>query len=203
MARARIDYSSPIVSLDLIFCQAMCIDPILRDKAKEWALRSGGMFRVRASKVVDQQKYIRWDRCHNNPVMEDKIKWGTVKSVPRAIEKVLRSYGEDVSFLVDVARQSIVFGNISDLIRCIKAIGADEEVEIIRAKNRFDPNFDSKASGGFRNVSLNLRIVTHRSRQLGCETHVAELQLLLLEFAENMHVLGHRRYVEFRNVRGE
>ena len=51
-------------------------------------------------------------------------------------------------------------------------------------KNRMDPEYDSTESAGYRDVMLNLRIITEQSCNLGCETHVCELQLLLLPFAQ-------------------
>jgi hypothetical protein len=65
---------------------------------------------------------------------------------------------------------------------CLCTIAADLDVEILRIKNRLDSNFDSAQSGGYRDVSLSLRIVTDETRSLGIDLHVCELQLLLRAF---------------------
>jgi hypothetical protein len=47
-----------------------------------------------------------------------------------------------------------------------------------------DPDYDGCASAGYRDVSLNLRVVGAAARRLGVEGHVCEVQLLLRRFAE-------------------
>ncbi len=54
----------------------------------------------------------------------------------------------------------------------------------VRVKNRLDPDYNAEESLGYRDVALNLRVVTAETRQLGSETHVCEVQLLLRAFAE-------------------
>ena len=55
---------------------------------------------------------------------------------------------------------------------------------MVRVKNRMDPNYDSSISAGYRDVALNLRIVNDETKDLGVETHVCEVQLILKAFAE-------------------
>jgi len=52
-------------------------------------------------------------------------------------------------------------------------------------------------------VSLNLCITSERTRQLGIEGHVCELQLILARFMDEKTNDGHARYVELRNLRCE
>ncbi len=91
---------------------------------------------------------------------------------------------QDVSLLVDLCRQSIVFSNLHDLVTCFRAIGMDQEVHVVRVKNRLDPGYNGAESAGYRSVSLNLRVVTTETMALGVDTHVCELQLLHLSFAK-------------------
>jgi hypothetical protein len=53
----------------------------------------------------------------------------------------------------------------------------------VRIKNRFDPAFDAERSAGYRSLAVNLRVVTERTMALGVETHVCEVQLLLVQMA--------------------
>ncbi len=62
----------------------------------------------------------------------------------------MRSYGGDVSRLVDVCRQSIVFDRPEDLAACLRAVAADPEVVVHRVKNRLDPAYDARTSAGYR-----------------------------------------------------
>ena len=69
-------------------------------------------------------------------------------------------------------------------MNCISIIDSDTDVTVARVKNRLHPSFDSMISAGYRNVALNIRIVTEETKFLGLETHVCEVQLLLLKMAE-------------------
>lgn len=88
-------------------------------------------------------------------------------------------------------------------MQCIKAITSDPDVVLERVKNRLDPDYDPEISAGYRDVALNLRIVNNDTKRMGVETHVCELQLILIEYAMLKHDAGHKRYVNFRNYLGE
>lgn len=91
---------------------------------------------------------------------------------------------QDVSRLVDLCRQSIVFDTIRDITTCLALIQNDAEVKILRIKNRLDPSYNSARSAGYRDVSINIRIITSESCSIGVNAHVCELQLLLRQYAE-------------------
>lgn len=91
---------------------------------------------------------------------------------------------QDVSRLVDLCRQSIVFDRAGEIASCLRAIQEDAEVQVLRIKNRLDPDYDSAQSAGYRDVLVNIRLVTPESCALGVNAHVCELQLLLRHFAE-------------------
>ena len=91
---------------------------------------------------------------------------------------------QDVSRLSDICRQSIIFDTADGVARCLRAINSDAEARLVRVKNRLDPDYESDASAGYRDVPVNLRLDTHHSRDLGLDSHVCELQLLLRPFAE-------------------
>ena len=91
---------------------------------------------------------------------------------------------QDVSLLVDLCRQSIVFDDLQNLAACLEAISSDPEARVVRVKNRFDPSYDGNETAGYRSVSLNLKLVTSATIDLGVDLHVCELQLLHVLFAE-------------------
>ena len=93
------------------------------------------------------------------------------------------SFRQDVSRLVDLCRHSIIFESVAGILECLDVMTRDSNVVISRIKNRLDPKFDSDISAGYRNVSVNLRVVTEETKDLGVETHVCEVQLLLLGMA--------------------
>ncbi len=66
---------------------------------------------------------------------------------------------QDVSRLVDLCRQSIVFESPGGVAACLAAIAADPTVALCRVKNRLDPKYDAAKSAGYRDVGLNLRMV--------------------------------------------
>ncbi len=91
-----------------------------------------------------------------------------------------------------------------------------QAVALERVKNRMHPPAPAggeaapgPAAGagdnatGYRDVAINLRVLTERARELSLDWHVAEVQLLLLSFQEIKSDHGHARYVRWRNLRGE
>jgi hypothetical protein len=91
---------------------------------------------------------------------------------------------QDVSRLVDVCRQTVVFKKVEGITACISLIAADPEVRVMRIKNRLDPAYDARRSAGYRDVAVNLQIVSAQTKELGIDNHVCELQLMLQEVAE-------------------
>jgi len=196
----RVDFSSKVTSLDQLCAQATGLDPILRSKVKEWAFGSQGLFRY--VHPDGNQDFILWQDAVDHPEKIEGIRFAKMKTVRRAVEKLMRSYREDVSRLLDVCRQCIVFESVKDLTSCLRLIHDDPEVEIVRIKNRLDPSYNSTESAGYRDVALNLRICNQQSAHMALDTHVCEVQLLLKQIAEIKKDSGHKRYIQFRNARG-
>ena len=196
----------PLFSLDQLFVQAICTRPILLRKVQQWAAASNGMFPCHSLGKGGPARFAPFSGDTEDLAEGagfDMFKWCRLKSVPRAVEKVIRAYGLDVSRLVDVCRQAIVFEELKDISACLGSITADPDVAILRIKNRLDPDYDSDLSGGYRDVNVNLRFASPFAALLGIETHVCELQLILRGVAELKSDEGHRNYVEGRNLRAD
>jgi len=197
---------TPIQSLDQIYVQAAGLYPHVKHKVKQWAVTSRAYFPLNTigGGWGVEEMFVKSYEAAIDPQVWHKIKWATLKRRERAIEKVVRSYAGDVSKLLDVCRQSIIFDNCSDLYNCLKAIVNDPEAVIMRAKNRLNPDYDAeKRSAGYRDVCLNMRLVNSHTTNLGVDGHVFELQLLLMAFAKMKNEDGHKHYVEFRNAQGQ
>ena len=91
---------------------------------------------------------------------------------------------QDVSALLDLCRQSIVFQDLKDIAVCLSVIKADSEVKVLRVKNRYDMRHQSSISAGYRDVGINLQIKTKQTRDAGTDNHICELQLIYQPFAE-------------------
>ena len=76
----------PVNSLDQLFVQANLLQPIMRLKVKDWASRSNGFF----SSCRDNGFVSFCPESDNHC----EIKWAKVKTVSRAIEKVVRVYNQ-------------------------------------------------------------------------------------------------------------
>ena len=109
----------------------------------------------------------------------------------------------EVPRLTDVVRQSIIFKDLDQLCDCLDKIARDPEIEVLQIKNRLDPDIDSKILGGYRDVAINLRVVSDETRKKGVEGHICELQLILVDFHKLKTLAGHQRYVQLRNLRCE
>ena len=84
---------------------------------------------------------------------------------------------------MDLCRQSIVFDDSAGIVACLAAIQADPDVRVIRVKNRLDLDYDATTSAGYRDVALNMQLISSQAEALCIDTHVCEVQLLLLQFA--------------------
>jgi len=196
-----VDRLRPVKSLDQLFTQAVGMDSKLRAKVQQWAFESEGMFPVQTAD--GRTVLMQWEHICQEEQMLAAVKWGKIKKGRRAIEKLLRSHWGDISLLVDVCRQCIVFDSATQLLKCLRAIAADKEVIVERIKNRLHPDYNAKISAGYRDCLVNIRVVTESTCRMGIEGHVCEVQLLLRRFYELKSDEGHARYVIFRNFRGE
>jgi hypothetical protein len=187
-AAAEAQPDGPVIQdLDQLFAQAEGVDVVLRRKVREWGLASRGCFQTERAKC--RVAFARWGdaAAAGAPVL-----WAAVKSKRRAIEKLYRSYDCDVARLLDCCRQSLYFERPRDLLACLRAIAGDAEAQVVRVKNLLEPGRDALATGGYRNVALNLQLRTAETRRLGIDAHVCELQLVTVDFAR-IKVPGARR----------
>ncbi len=92
----------------------------------------------------------------------------------------IRLHTQDISYLLDICRQTIIFEDPSSLVECMRIISRDTETRIIRIKNRLDPAFNSVRSAGYRDVALNIKLANEETLGMGLENHVCEVQLILL-----------------------
>lgn len=114
--------------------------------------------------------------------MATRIKWGGIKSPKRALEKIMRSYGGDASMILDLCRQMIIFDTVGELCEGLGVILSDPHVHVVRVKNKLALDYEGLDSPGYRDVSLNLRIHNATTLDLGLESHVCEVKLLLNDF---------------------
>ena len=186
-------HSVAVSSLDQLYLQAQLSWPVFNEFVIRWAANSGGQ--------IDDGGC--GELVPVTPGQSHRISGTPLKGVRRAVEKAQRSYHQDVSRLVDVVRQSIVFPRLEDLCTCLEMICQDESVRIVRIKNRLACDHPSDTSGGYRDVAVNLLIENEETISLGVRGHVYELQLLLEPFYRLKSVCGHKRYVTYRNMRAE
>lgn len=197
------DLARPVQSLDQVYKQAVGMDGELRLKVQNLSLQSGGYLPVKSYRPEGGYDLVRWQEIVSDPLAVSNVCWAKLKSQRRAVEKLFRSYKGDVSRLVDVVRQCIVFDHVGQIVECLRAFEADKDLIVERIKNRLHPEYDDERSAGYRDVQVNLRIDNESTRRLGIELHVCELQLVLRSFYELKSDEGHKRYVMFRNGLGE
>uniref|UniRef100_A0A7S4P367 Uncharacterized protein n=1 Tax=Guillardia theta TaxID=55529 RepID=A0A7S4P367_GUITH len=104
---------------------------------------------------------------------------GRLKKISRAMQKVVRSYGRDPSYLTDLVRSTVIVKSMSELNSWLQrlldcsTIGrngvVDEKEEeeegdtkklfnITSIKNRFDPKYDARESAGYRDLCVNVEM---------------------------------------------
>jgi len=200
---SRPDPKRAFTSIDQLYAGSAISHLLLLDKVKEWADRTAGMVELSAAMHRDQQpKFVRWSHIKEDLMMRERVRWTSMKRHKRAMEKLVRSYGNAPSLLLDVTRFCLVFEDMSSLTNCLGIIVTDENVRVERVKNRMSPAYDSSETGGYRDVCVNLRMTGQQAMCLGAELVICEVQLLMLDFARLKTAAGHLRYVQVRNSRG-
>jgi hypothetical protein len=130
-----------------------------------------------------------------------------IKAETRALQKVFRSYKGDWRRLGDLCRSSLVFDDIASLEACLRAIGADTELQVVHAgdvKMRLREGFDAEAlSGGYRDIQLCVRLNTAEARVRGVHEHLCEVQLHFAPIIALKSGGGHKTYVLRRNLSGQ
>jgi len=194
----RGDLPRVVVSMDQLYLQAQLIWPFFLESFKKWVAASNCHCTTQFSGV-----YVLGSEAFGNSG-ERLIKWSSVKGVARSIEKVSRAYNNKVSRLVDVVRQNVICDNVSDIIACLEAIQNDSDAHIVRIKNRLHDDYQaSNLTAGYRDVAVNVLVVTPDTLRLGLAGHVCEVQLILRQIHLIKTEEGHKSYVAFRNKRAE
>mmetsp|Transcript_54157 Transcript_54157/g.126500 ORF Transcript_54157/g.126500 Transcript_54157/m.126500 type:complete len:748 (+) Transcript_54157:248-2491(+) len=187
----------PVTSLDQLYVQAAGVHALLVQKVRTWGLKSKGRCRVEGS-----NEFVLWTDVRKGS-LEKRVKVAVLKKTERAVEKVIRAYKGKVARLCDVCRESIYFERLDELVACLQEIRTDPDVVLLAVKNRYSLDYEDLKTAGYRDLNVNLRIVTEESEALGAHLHICELQLILTEFASLKTESGHKRYVAYRNALGE
>jgi len=203
----RTDTDSTVSSINQLYASAAIAYNLLSPLISAWAESSDGMFRLRkrdggfydASSMDSEPVFVKWNDVKDDAAMVDQVMFPSLKRLGRAVEKMQRSYGHDPSKLLDICRHSITFATVSDLTRALGRIITDDNVRVERLKNRLSPDHSSDETAGYRDVCLNLRVVNEAALSLGVDTHMCEVQLVLVDFAKLRTAEGHKRYVQARN----
>ena len=83
----------PVDSLDQLYCQATILNPILLEKVQDVALRTEGMFPLKNA-TSPSPVFCKYAVALCEPNILARMSWGKVKTVDRAVEKVVRSYSQ-------------------------------------------------------------------------------------------------------------
>lgn len=174
--RGRSAANAAFANFTDLFRRAKLLDPRVQSKTAEWAS---------SDDVTD---------ASGTPA---KAAAAPLKTHERAIQKVWRAYSGHVEYLLDISRSCIICSSVAQLRMVLQLINQDENVTILRYKNRLDPTYDGRATAGYRDLSLNLKFTQETEEEEGL---VFEVQLLL----EAMYAVktdeGHANYRKFRDL---
>jgi len=151
------------------------------------ALRELGL---QGKAVLDELGTLIVDNARRDPSgKEVKYVPSPVKSIERSIQKVQEDYGGDYTRLLDLVRATIIFPSCESLARGIEFLFSKERlsgIEVGRAKDRISATYDAEASGGNRDVLLNVWI------RVGDRDMVGEVQFHLkplFSLKHDLHLL--------------
>jgi hypothetical protein len=125
------DTTRPVKTLDQLWTQALLLRGFLLPKVLRLAHAHNGCFPVRGQRagLYGRSKSSDWFSYKGS------LKLGGIKNPKRGIEKVDTAYGGDVSRLLDVCRETIVFDRVSDMADCLNELHRDPEVVFVRIKS--------------------------------------------------------------------
>jgi hypothetical protein len=130
-----------------------------------------------------------------------------VKAEARALQKVFRTYGGEWRRLNDLCRSSLVFTRMTQIAKCLRAIAADDELEVVPShedKMRLRESFNAiERSGGYRDVQLTVRLNAATAQARKVDRHLAEVQLHFEPIIALKSNGGHKTYVLRRNLSGQ
>jgi hypothetical protein len=209
MARALISSTSPVMSLDQLYAQAIVMQPFFRSKVEKIALGCNAHFSVLPN-VDNQSEDPRttfatiqpWAnfKSYAEAAQSQGVQWDGLKHVDRAMYNLALFHTGDVSKLTDIVRQKMLFKTLGDLCTCLECITQDEEIEIVSIKNGYDPQSDAADSVGFRDVLVSLRIVSKATVFFRLTEFLCEIQLCHIEFSSKLTAACHARLLSYKDT---
>lgn len=164
---AALTHDVGVTSLDQVYAQAVAIEPLFRSKVEWIAGKCNAHFRVGpivedvASSNGEAGLEIRsWSDIQRDPVALAGVRWAGLKHVNRAVYNLAIFYDGNLSKLTDIVRQRMVFRSLADVHACLTCIAQDPELQIVSIQNGFDPNYDASPTAGYRDLVVNLQIVS-------------------------------------------
>ena len=204
-----------IFSLDHAYAQAAVVRPMLIAKVENLALHCRGSFLCQFPdghreyvlwKSLASREYVR-EGCGSSysgeGVVHPMLLLPALKKADRAIQKAVRCYTRNASYLVDICRHSVVFERPEDLGESLVLLTDDPEIEVVRVKNRLHASYDAISTAGYRDVLVNGRFKNDTVVRLGVDRHIFEILLILRPFADLKTEEGHRNYKLYRDLRGQ
>jgi hypothetical protein len=125
---------------------------------------------------------------------------GPLKTPDRCMEKTMEHYDSRFECLADIARGSVKCTSLSSccyVLKVLLALQKEGQIELVRGKNRFRPDFDADGNGGYRDALLNVVLNLPKNRGGG---HICELQVHLADFLKIKHSGGHSSYKVARSL---
>ena len=146
-----------VQSLDQLYVQATVVDLVLHRLVQHYANTYAGQ--LIPSKTEWERSFWGVAGSTSLETQGQTCKFGwrwseRLKPIDRALDKLMQSYGGDVSRLLDCCRSRIAFSSIGEMFNCLEAIAADKEIKIVRLKNMLDQDYDTSQTAGFRYYSF-------------------------------------------------
>ena len=164
----------PVNSISALFAQADAVNDWYQDKVEGW---HGKLQTFKSEARANGAAHA--DSRNGTTAPPPAFSRASVKKPLRAIQKIRRSYAGHVGRVCDLVRGSIVCSTFEELAYIAGVVHQDEDVVIVRGKNRLDDGYDATSgSGGYRDAQLSLKLVGYPLQQHS--RHIAELQFHLL-----------------------
>ena len=114
---------------------------------------------------------------------------------PKKEERIMqKAQGSDYNSIRDYGRLSLIVADAADVPHVVQCLSLCPSIELLRAKNRLDPDDDARESAGYRDYQL-------LARARAGDGWVVEIQILPEAMYALKASLGHASYSKWRFIR--
>ena len=193
------DEQGAVNCLDQLYFQAAVVAPMFIAKVQQWASVSAGSIpanpraALSLGEGVDARALVRWGEAADQACLH----WASLLDREQATHDAIQKFDGDVSRMVYLVRQIIVFDHASDQLRCLHELCNDGDVNVVEVINR--QAVASETDEYIKPcIKVYMAINTPCAQDLAVSGHICQLELTLKEIWDIFDPPTKGRYRTYR-----